>query len=124
MERRNFVGGAVRTTLSNNISNTDTVIGVVDGSTFPSTSFTIVIGRGTVSEEKVFINSNTGANLLAEQRGYDDTTAISHSAGETVDHVLDALFLQHINDEVNAIIDSGASKVDSAESIIAIRLFS
>jgi hypothetical protein len=131
MEKRNFVGGAVRTTLSANIAaNTIGMVDVVDGSTFPlggsSKLFVIALGRGTINEEKVLINTRTGnaLDINSAGRGYDGTTAYAHPAGTTVDHVLDAVFLQDVSDEVNAIIDSGASRVDSAESIIASQVFS
>lgn len=100
MERREFVGSVIQTTLAANISNSATTIQLVSGNTFPTGSnypFVIVINRGFPAEEKVLISSRTGANLAVSQRGYDGTTANSHSAGVTIDHVLDAYSLQSMN---------------------------
>jgi hypothetical protein len=131
MEKREFVGAAVQTTLSANIAaNTIGMVDIVSGSTFPTgagaKTFVITLARGTVNEEKVLINARS-VNTLdvnATGRGYDGTTAFAHPAGTTVDHVLDSIFLQDVSDEVNDMIDSGASRVDSAESIIAVQVFS
>jgi hypothetical protein len=127
MEKRDFVGGAISTTLSNSILATDMFIDVADGDTFPvgvSKPFVISIGRGTVAEEKVLVTLRDENVLAVSQRGYDGTSASSHALGTRVDHVLDAIFLQSVSDEVNDIIDSGASRVDSAQSIIAVQVFS
>jgi hypothetical protein len=131
MEKREFVGGALRTTLSANIAaNTTGMINVVSGSTFPTggtKKFVIALARGTATEEKLLINVRSGNTFdiaSTNGRGYDGTTASAHPAGTTVDHVLDAIFLQDVSDEVNDMIDSGASRVDSAESIIAVQVFS
>jgi hypothetical protein len=129
MEKREFVGGALRTTLSANISTDSTPFSVVSGSSFPSGGskpFVIALARGTSNEEKILIISRSGNGFTPNTsgRGYDGTTAYAHPAGTTVDHVLDSIFLQDVSDEVNGIIDSGASRVDSAESIIAVQVFS
>lgn len=130
MEKRDFVGSAVQTTLTANIAaNTTGMINVVEGSTFPlggSKPFVICLARGTADEEKVLINVRSG-NVLDVNfagRGYDGTAAFAHLAGTTVDHVLDSEFLQSVSDELNDIIDSGASEVDSVQSIIAVQVFS
>jgi hypothetical protein len=107
MEKRSFVGGAVRTTLSANIAaNTTGMVDIVDGSSFPlggsSKPFVIALARGTANEEKVLVNLTSG-NILdvnSAGRGYDGTTALAHSAGTTVDHVLDAVFLQDVSDSI------------------------
>jgi hypothetical protein len=130
MEKRDFVGAAVQTTLSSNIAaNTTGMVNVVSGSTFPTGGtkpFVIALARGTINEEKVLVNQTSGdiLDFNFAGRGYDGTTASAHPAGTTVDHVLDSIFLQDVSDEVNGMIDSGASRVDSAESIIAVQVFS
>lgn len=99
MLRREFSGAVLRTTLSASISNSDTSISVVDGSTYPSGNnpFVIVIDRGVATEEKILISSRTSNTLTAQQRGYDGTTAVAHSSGAYVDHVLDAAVIQDMN---------------------------
>jgi len=101
MLRREFLGSVVATTLSSNVSNSASTIGVVDGSTFPTGSsgnpFVIVVSRGTPNEEKVLISSRTANLLTVQQRGYDGTVASNHTAPSSVDHVLDALTIQDMN---------------------------
>ena len=101
MLRREFLGSVVATTLSSNVSNSASTIGVVDGSTFPTGSsgnpFVIVVSRGTPNEEKVLISSRAANLLTVQQRGYDGTVASNHTAPSSVDHVLDALTIQDMN---------------------------
>jgi len=100
MERREFVGNVEETTLSANISDTDTSISLTDGSTYPSGStnpFVIVINRGLSNEEKILCSSRSSNTITVEERGYDDTVAQSHSSGDLVDHVLDAATVQSMN---------------------------
>lgn len=104
MERREIVGGTVAQTLSANILSTSTTFEVADNSSFPSGStnpFVVSIGRGTSNEEKILIDGKSGGTgFLVLQRGYDGTTAVSHTAGEIVDHVLDAVAVQSMNTTV------------------------
>jgi hypothetical protein len=101
VERREFVGAAEETTLSASISNTDTTITVVDGSTFPSGSsgspFVIVIDRGEATEEKILCTSRTTNTFTVSSRGYDGPPAFAHSSGAKVNHVLDATAIQDMN---------------------------
>ena len=100
MLRREFAGGVLKTQLTSNISISSSSIDVIDGSTFPSGAvnpFVIVIGRGTAQEEKILCSSRSANTFTVSQRGYDSTTAISHVAGEIVDHVLDAATIQYMN---------------------------
>jgi len=101
VERRELAGAVVETTLSSGISNTDTTISVVDGSTFPSGSsgnpFVIVISRGSANEEKVLCTSRTGNSFSVSARGYDGPPASAHTSGATVNHVLDATAVQDMN---------------------------
>jgi hypothetical protein len=100
MIRREFVGNALTTTLSANISNVSTSFSVADGSTFPSGTnnpFVISIGRGTPSEEKILISVRSSNSFTIEQRGFDGTNAVAHTVGDYVDHVLDAVAIQDMN---------------------------
>lgn len=99
MLRREFTGSALRTNTSGSISNTDTTINLVDGSTYPNGTnpFVIVIDRGTASEEKILISQRSSNTLTVLQRGYDGTIAIAHSSGAYVDHILDAAVIQDMN---------------------------
>jgi hypothetical protein len=99
MLRREFSGSVLTTALSANISNSASSISVVDGSTFPSGAnpFVIVIDRGSASEEKILISSRSSNTFTVDTRGYDGTTAVAHSSGSFVDHVLDASVIQDMN---------------------------
>ena len=99
MLRREFSGGVLRTTLSANISNSDTSITVVDGSTFPSGNnpFVIVVDRGNLSEEKILISSRSANIFTVASRGYDGSSASVHNTSAFVDHVLDATVIQDMN---------------------------
>ena len=99
MLRREFSGAVLTTTLSANISNSASSISVADGSTFPSGTnpFVIVIDRGSGSEEKILISSRSSNTFTVDTRGYDGTTAVDHTSGAFVDHVLDASVIQDMN---------------------------
>ena len=104
MIRREFVGNALRTTLSANISNSATSFSCVNGSSFPTgdnNTFVISIGRGTALEEKILCSSRSSNTFTVSERGYDGTTASEHTAGESIDHVLDATVIQDMNTVTN-----------------------
>lgn len=101
MERREFSGSVIATTLANAVTSTDSSITLTDGSTFPSGNrgpFVISIDKLQPSEEKVLISSRSGNVLTVSQRGYDGTIGVKHSISAAVDHVLDATTLQDMND--------------------------
>jgi phosphoenolpyruvate synthase/pyruvate phosphate dikinase len=103
MERREFAGAVVAQTLSANMLITSTTFSVTDGSTFPTgdlNNFVVSIGRGNPYEEKILISSRSGNTFTVSARGYDGTTAIEHTVGELVDHVLDATAVQSMNTTV------------------------
>ena len=99
MLRREFNGSVLQTTLASSLSNSATSFTVVDGSTYPSGNnpFVVVIDRGINTEEKILISSRATNVFTVSQRGYDGTTAVAHSAGSFVDHVLDAATIQDMN---------------------------
>jgi len=103
MIRQEFVGNALSTTLSANISNSATSFSVANGSSFPAglnNPFVISIGRGTETEEKILCTSRATNAFTVSQRGYDGTVAVAHITGESVDHVLDAAVIQDMNTTV------------------------
>jgi hypothetical protein len=99
MLRREFTGAALRTNLSANISNSASSFSVTDAVGFPSGSnpFAVVVDRGTSDEEKMLISSRSTNTFTIQIRGYDGTTARSHTAGAFIDHVLDAATIQDMN---------------------------
>lgn len=93
MARHSFSGAAAATSLSSGINSAVTAIPVnaLTG-TWPNTAtgpFAVTIDRGTSSEEKILVSSYTSTQLTCT-RGYDGTTAVSHSNGATVEHTIDA----------------------------------
>jgi hypothetical protein len=69
--------GEVTTTLSTNISESDTIIEVANATNIPENSY-IYIG-----EEEIFVDSKSG-NKLTVIRGADNTTAAAHVSGTGV----------------------------------------
>jgi hypothetical protein len=100
MERREFAGSVLSTTLSANVANSASSISVGSGSSFPTGAnnpFAIVVSRGDAAEEKMLVSSRSGETLTISVRGYDGTTAQNHLTGAVVDHVLDANTIQSMN---------------------------
>lgn len=53
---------------------------VASATGYPATGrFTVVLDLGTASEEKILCSSRSGTTFTVETRGYDDTTAQSHT---------------------------------------------
>lgn len=96
MSRKSFSGAAVPTTLTSAITSSATSIGVAATTHWPDTTvgpFVVCIDRGQGSlEEKVLIASYTSTTLTvaANGRGYDGTTAQSHTISAAVVCTLDA----------------------------------
>lgn len=67
----------------------------------PSFPFTLILDRGTATEEVVLVTSGSGTDLTVT-RGYDGTTAFSHDAGATVEHGISAIDPREANEHVNA----------------------
>ena len=96
LSRYEHTGNAPATGLSVGIGSTDTSFTVLSGTNYPTGAtgdFVICLDGGTSSEEKVLCSARSGAafTVASGGRGYDGTTAASHSAGTTnVTHVLSA----------------------------------
>ena len=113
---RKFSSISIQTTLDALISNSATTITVATGTgsallggvtLAPGNvdQFTVAIDPDTQSEEIVFITANPSADSFTVVRGGAGTSAIQHSAGATVKHVL-------TSDDLNAFeagIGSGGS---------------
>jgi len=102
MTAQQFKGDSLQTQLTLGINATDATMTVDDASSLPTANFTIVLGRGTVTEEKVFVTSRTATVLSGCTRGYDDTTQAAHAADTTVDHCVTAKWFQAMDDFLNA----------------------
>ena len=111
---RKFSSTSVETTLASGINSSTTSMTVASGTgsallggvTLAAGNvdqFTVALDPDTTNEEIVFITANT-ADTFTIVRGRAGTSAISHSAGATVKHVL-------TSDDLNAFeagLDSGA----------------
>ena len=87
---RYYSSTAQETTLSSGISNADTAAAVGGTTGFPvSYPYTLIIDRGTASEEVVEV-TNAVSTTLTIIRGVDSTSAVSHSAGAAVVHGISA----------------------------------
>lgn len=108
MARREYTGAAAPLVLAatitagtTSITTTGTVTGWPTGASFP---FVIEINRGIpATGEKILIQSRSGNTLTVAGmgRGYDGTTAQSHTPGAAVEHVIDALTIDEANAHVN-----------------------
>jgi hypothetical protein len=103
-DRREYKGAAVDTSLDGSINSSVTTIVIDDATGWPDGStgpFAISIDReGT--EEKVLCISRTGTTLTVRTtpstgRGYDDTAAVAHDSGVSVEHVLTKTDLDEAN---------------------------
>lgn len=96
-----YYANAPATSLSSTVSASATSI-VVDSTTGLPVNhpFTLIIDRGTASEEVVSCTGASGTTLSVT-RGYDSTTAFSHSAGAVVEHGISAIDPREANTHVN-----------------------
>lgn len=106
MGRRSYPGAAVATTLSSPITSSQASLQVVDAAGYPDPAtqgpFAIRVGNGTPNEEKILVGARSGTMFSDLTRGYDGTTAVSHSGGDTVE----ACWTATDADENNAHINS------------------
>lgn len=95
---RKFSSTSIETTLASGINSSTTSMTVASGTgsallggvTLAAGNvdqFTVALDPDTTSEEIVFITANT-SDTFTIVRGQAGTTAIAHSAGATVQHVL------------------------------------
>lgn len=101
MARRYYSSVAQRTSLTADITNSQTTIVVLAVTGFPASfPYTLIIDQDTINEEVVEVSSRSGTTLTVT-RGVDGTSAVSHSAGAVVNHGVSARDF----DEPNAFIN-------------------
>ena len=107
---REYSSISVETTLSAQMTSIQTTLNVASGTgaallggvtlSPPGTyQFTLAIDPDTSNEEIVFATANSG-DTFTVIRGQAQSTAITHSAGATVRHVLTASDLDYFNDAI------------------------
>lgn len=108
---RSYGGGAAPTTITQTITSATTSIPLADTTTWLETNtgsklttsgyIVIAIDYGLSTEEKVLCTvlsgNGAGTNITAVTRGYDNTTAQSHSSGATVAVVASSVELAEAN---------------------------
>jgi len=102
MSRREYKGAATPTTLSASITNSATSLTITDATNWPTGSFSLVIDPGLAGEEKILATSRTGTTVTLTTRGYDNTTASSHTSGAVIYPVPTAVDFDEANAHVNS----------------------
>lgn len=100
LSRINHLGAAAQTTLNGSITAAATSATLTSGTGYPTSNFVIKIDAGTSSEEKILVGARSGTAISSLTRGYDGTTAASHSTGATVEHDLAAVVIDDANDHI------------------------
>lgn len=97
-----YYANAPATTLAASCSNTQTVLSMASVSGFPiQFPYTLIIDRGTASEEAVSVTAASGTDLTVT-RAIDGTTAFSHSIGAAVEHGITAQDVREPNSHINS----------------------
>ena len=101
MARRYYSSVAARTTLSAGIDASQTTVGVVAVSGWPSSyPYTLIIDQDTVNEEIVEVTARSGTTLTVT-RAVDGTTGKAHDAGAAVNHGVSARDFDEPNSFIN-----------------------
>jgi hypothetical protein len=109
MTVRKYSSRAQQTTLSSAITDTATSMTVVSGSALMggktltgSQTYTVVIDPDTSLEEIVDVTLYSSGNTLTITRNRDGSSAVAHSAGAVVRHMVIGRDLQEANDHIEA----------------------
>lgn len=107
MTIRKYSSRSQQTTLASAITSSDSTMTVISGSqlmggkTPTSTeTYTVVIDPDTANEEIVDVSNYSSGNTLTITRGRDGSTAVAHSAGAAVRHMIIGRDLQEANDHI------------------------
>ena len=115
MTNRKYSSRAQQTTLSSAIASGDLSMTVGSGSNLLASvafstagTYTVVIDPDTAVEEIVDVTARSG-NILTITRGIDGSSAVAHSAGAVVRHMVIGRDLQEANDHSEATTGHGAT---------------
>ena len=116
MTTRKYSSRAQQTTLSSGITSGDTTMTVGSGANLmggktPAVgeTYTVVIDPDTALEEIVDVSNHASGNTLTIARGIDGSTAVAHSAGAIVRHMVIGRDLQEANTHIEATTGHGAT---------------
>lgn len=114
MARRYYSSVAQRTSLTNDITNSQTTIVVNAVTGFPASfPYTLILDQDTINEEVIEVASRSGTTLTVT-RGVDGTSAVAHSAGAVVNHGVSARDFE----EPNAFLNAGTLPLVTAKGDI------
>jgi len=116
MTTRKYSSRAQQTTLSSGITSGDTTMTVGSGSNLmggktPAVgeTYTVVIDPDTALEEIVDVSNYASGNTLTIARGIDGSSAVAHSAGAIVRHMVIGRDLSESNTHIEATTGHGAT---------------
>src|SRR5262245_29171792 len=95
--RRHYSNVAPATELASNINNSVTSIEVASTTSYPTPPFTGVIEPGTADAEMVLVTAVPDGTHFTSTRGYNGTTAISHTTGDAFIHYVGAIDYDEAN---------------------------
>lgn len=90
MPKRNYSNTAPPVALGATVNNAATTLTVSSTTGYPAAPFLLGIERGTANEEVVLCTAKTGTTFTVT-RGYDGTTAVSHTLGAMIEHTTAAI---------------------------------
>src|SRR6185503_5588453 len=74
----------------------------VDNTTgLPAPPFTMTVNHGLVNEEVILVGSVVGTTLGSLTRGYGGSTAVAHTSGAKLRHVVEGSFLSDVADHLD-----------------------
>jgi len=116
MTTRKYSSRAQQSTLNSGITSGDTSMTVGSGANLmggktPTVgqTYTVVIDPDTALEEIVDVSNYTSGNTLTITRAIDGSTAVAHSAGAVVRHMVVGRDLTEANDHIEATTGHGAT---------------
>jgi hypothetical protein len=116
MTTRKYSSRAQQTTLTSGITSGDTTMTVGSGANLmggktPAVgeTYTVVIDPDTALEEIVDVSNYASGNTLTIARGIDGSTAVAHSAGAIVRHMVIGRDLSEANTHIEATTGHGAT---------------
>ena len=116
MATRLYSSISVETTLASSINNSTTSMTVATGTAttllggvtlVANSQFTVAIDPDTINEEIVFITAGPSGDTFTVTRGQAGSSAVSHSTGATVKHVLTSSDLNAF--EAGSVSDAGGT---------------
>ncbi len=100
MTTRNYINGAPPLSLSVGVDTLAVTLEVSSTAGYPAAPFTLALERGTVNEE-VCLCTALNATTFTVTRGWDSTTAKSHSASAVIEHTTSAADYSEANAHIN-----------------------